>query len=283
MYPTNFFSLVPPFPRGHRVFVAMSFDTRFDQHWKEVLEPALSAVTVDGINLQPYRVNAGHVSDSILTEILDGISSARLIVADITSIGTLDGRPLRNANVMYEVGLAHAVRLPEEVVLFRSDDDALLFDMANVRVNGYSPETPLEARAVVTGAVQNALSEARSRRHATVMRLTSMLDIPSWVALVESVSHGIPQPPHGTVGQAVGGVQRMGAISRLLALGLLETRFESLGPAGLAAPAETLGRYYATELGKAVVAEGIVRMGVANPAVLASLVRESLGSVDASQ
>ena len=63
---------------------------------------------------------------------MDGITSSRLFLADVTSIGKRDDVPIRNGNVMYEIGLAHAVRLPEEVLLFRSDSDRLLFDLANV-------------------------------------------------------------------------------------------------------------------------------------------------------
>ncbi len=74
-------------------------------------------------------------SDSILTEILDGIGRCRAFLADISLIGEIENTPIRNANVLYEVGLAHAVRLPQEVLLFRSDDRPLMFDMANIRVN----------------------------------------------------------------------------------------------------------------------------------------------------
>ena len=88
----------------------------------------------------PRRVDAHVVSDSLLTKILDGIARCRVFLADISAIGTVGGRPVRNANVLYEVGLAHSVRLPEEVLLFRSDDQQLLFDVANVRVNRYDPD-----------------------------------------------------------------------------------------------------------------------------------------------
>ena len=127
MYPNNYFSLFPAFPRSDTVFVAMSFASKFDQRWQKVLAPAISSVTVSGNKLKAERVDTSRIGDSILTELLTHIRSARLIVGDVTSLGILDDRPIRNGNVMYEIGIAHAVRLPEEVLLFRSDSDHLEF------------------------------------------------------------------------------------------------------------------------------------------------------------
>jgi len=119
MYPAHFYGLFPAFPRNKTVFVAMSFDQQFDRRWTEVIEPAIQDIVIDGTPLKAIRVNSRIVGDSILTEILSGIGTAQVILADISSIGTLDDRPVRNGNVMYEIGLAHATRLPEEVLLFR--------------------------------------------------------------------------------------------------------------------------------------------------------------------
>src|SRR5688572_24479525 len=132
MYPAAFFGLFPPFPRTDQVFVAMSFAPQFDARWRDVIQPAIRRISANNIRQEPRRVDASIVGDSILTEILQGVSQSRLVFADITSRNHLGAEPVRNANVMYEVGLAHAVRLPEEVLLFRSDADPLLFDVAQV-------------------------------------------------------------------------------------------------------------------------------------------------------
>ncbi len=125
----------------------MSFDPSFDARWPHVLAPAVRAVLVNDRPLDPHRVDLRRVSDSILTEILDGIARCRVFLADLTSFGEINGRAVRNANVMYEVGLAHAVRQPEEVLLFRSDDLDLLFDITNVRVHRYDPDGCRKAAA----------------------------------------------------------------------------------------------------------------------------------------
>jgi len=172
VYPANYFGLFPPFPRKDTVFVAMSFDEQFEKRWTDVIGPAIANVKPNGNALAAIRVDSRRISDSILTEILSGIGTARLVLADVTTIGYMDGgRAIRNANVLYEVGLAHAQRLPEEVLLFRSDNDNLLFDVANVRVNTYAPDqAPDEARKLISDCVEAALREVDLRRNLSDQR-----------------------------------------------------------------------------------------------------------------
>lgn len=191
MYPATFFGLFPAFPRDWRAFVAMSFEERFTPRWENVLRPALKGVEIDGHQLEPHRVDLTMSSDSILTNILDEISRCRVLVADITTLGRVRGGPVRNQNVFYEIGLAHAVRLPEEVLLFRSDKDKLAFDISNVRVHHYDPDgKPDEARALVTKVVEGSLKELDVRKSLAVRRAADRLDLHSWWLLVQARSAG---------------------------------------------------------------------------------------------
>lgn len=226
MYPAHFFNLFPAFPRENRVFVAMSFEPAFQARWHEVIMPAVSDVAVNAVALEPYRVDAHVVSDSLLTQILDGIARCRVFLADVSAIGTLAGKPIRNANVLYEVGLAHATRLPEEVLLFRSDDEALLFDVANVRVNRYDPGgNPGAARQQVAKAIGAALQEIDLRRHLAVRRAGEALDYESWMLLFELSSAPVHHPPRRTMRDALGAVGRVAAITRLLDVGAIQGSF----------------------------------------------------------
>lgn len=271
MYPANLFDLFPPFPREEKVFVAMSFDPRFDDRRREVITPAICNVLVNGTPLEPVRVDMRQVSDSILTEILTGITNSRLVFADVTTIGVADGKPIRNGNVMYEVGIAHATRLPEEVILFRSDNDPLLFDMANVRVNSYQPDqSPEEARWKVSDTIVAAVKEIDLRKHLAVKKAAESLDFPSWWALAEVQSQeGIAHPEMRTMGQALGNASRANAISRLLDLGAIKTTYLNVTPELFAKIADSsdapILKYQCTEFGKAVFQEGIARMGLFSP------------------
>jgi len=117
----------------------MSFDAQFEARWRRVLSPGLGHLMHNGVQVEPFRVDLSKASDAILGEILEAIGDSLVVVADTTATAELNGRAVRNPNVLYEVGIGHAVRLPEEVVLLRSDDLRLDFDIAGVRVHSYDP------------------------------------------------------------------------------------------------------------------------------------------------
>lgn len=184
MYPLNVFNLFPPFPSNNKVFVAMDFGKKNEKRWKLVIEPAVRAITTDstvnGTKLEPYRVDMRKVSDSIITDITYGISKCILFFADVTTVRHCQKKAFRNGNVLYEVGIAHSSRLPEEVILFRSDNDPLLFDLTTIRVNKYDPDKkPEEARNLVKEALICAMKEIDLQRHLSVQRAADALTVDS--------------------------------------------------------------------------------------------------------
>lgn len=225
MYPHHYLGLFPPFPREHKIFVAMSFAPQFRSRWEKVISPAIRSVRVDDRPQQPHRVDASQISDSILTEILGGISNDRLIIADLTTIGSVAGEAVRNGNVMYEVGLAHAVRLPEEVLLFRSDSDNIPFDIANVRVNHYEPDgDPGSAKSQVSEAIVKAIREIDLKRHIAVKKAVQSLDFLGWSVLAQACTKGgVRHFETGTVAKSLTNNPRNATIARLLELGALAT------------------------------------------------------------
>ena len=258
----------------------MSFDPRFAYRWSEVIDPAIRKVQVNGKSLEPLRVDARRISESILTEILSGIANSRLVLADVTALGHEQDRPIRNGNVMYEVGIAHAVRLPEEVLLFRSDSEPLLFDVANVRVNNYAPdEQPEEAKSLITESIVGALRELELHRHLAAAKAAESLDYPSWWLLAETRSvKGIEHPEAKTMRQLLGNASRAAAISRLLELGAIRTSYLSMTPEKFAelkdSPDTPFLTYECTEFGAAVFQECARQMGVLSPDMIATLEKE---------
>ena len=260
MYPNTYLNLFPPFPRDKRIFVAMSFDSRFDARWQNVLAPAIRRVTVTGVALEPHRVDLLTASDSVLTEILEGISRCRFFLADITDLGDLDGNPVRNANVLYEVGIAHATRLPQEVLLLRSDRNKLLFDIMNVRVLEYDPDgDPATAQNFVVNAIEQSLDELNLTQSLTVRRIAESLDIDTWWLLLEITGVG----PSKTKLTA----KRRQTIGRLFDAGLMSTTFldarRSINKRGL--NFSECVTYSLTELGRLVVRYGRDQMHILSP------------------
>ena len=275
MYPATFFGLFPPFQRTDRVFVAMSFDARFDDRWAQILEPAITNITIEGRELTAHRVDLSRRGDSVLTEILEEIARCRVLVADITTIAIVQNRSIRNANVMYEVGLAHAVRLPEEVVLLRSDDDPLPFDVANVRVHTYNPEQQSEAREYVTELIIDALRSIEVAKSQAVQHTCETLDFESWDILYEIAARGnLSHPSRKDVIEGMGiwrAGARIAAIQRLLELGAIETDYQQItlrhigGDSEL--PKQDLFHYRMTPFGNALLQITLKRINIFRPEI----------------
>lgn len=261
MYPKTFFDLFPAFPQDNRVFVVMSFHPKFSARWERVIAPG-----INDAGLEPHRVDARKVSDSILTEILDNIRKSRVIFCDITEMGTLlvdrsDSNPygVRNGNAMYELGIAHAIRLPEEVLVFRSDSGRLPFDVTSVRVRDYKPDEEFsEARTMVCAAIQDALIEIDHTRNLAVLRVSDSLDFRSWVLLGQAIIDGsIKHPIIRNARHVLSNISVLPALSRMLDLRLLETAHPRITQEFLATvsedtPEELLFSYRATPFGVAV-------------------------------
>jgi len=178
---------------------------------------------------------------------------------------------------MYEVGLAQAVRLPEEVVLFRSDEDSLLFDTSTIRVNSYSPDVaPEEAKSAVADTLLETLRELDLQRHLTVRKVVEMLDYPSWLVLVETKAQkGLLHPKIKTMGDVLGNTGRARAISRLLEIGAIRTKFIKVTSEQFAQlKGKTdfeLLKYECTEFSNAVLHETANQMNMLSPEMKVAL------------
>jgi len=233
MYPGEILNLFPPYPRNHIVFVAMSFDPAFYPRWKNVIETSINSTELDGNLLEAHRIDLSKKSDSIITEIVQQISQCRLVLADISTIGYSKRnffskkKPIRNANVMYEVGIAHATRLPEEVILLRSDNDPLDFDISGVRVHKYNPERVEEAIALIKDLVNNAFESIDTRKNITVRNAAESLDLNMFILLHKSINE-IKHPSLNTWAEALGNIHTMQAINRLLSLGMFKVKYNKM-------------------------------------------------------
>jgi len=257
MFPSELFSLYPPFPSEQRVFVAMSFAAPFQRRWEAVIKPAIIST-----GLTPFRVDVSTISDSILTQILRGICDSRLIFADVTN-----NTGVTNPNVMYEIGLAHAVRQPQEVILFRSDKEKLLFDLAHVKVNFYEPDTKADAsKASVEKALNEAMAETEQRKGIAVNRATDALDQTAIELMLTSMDGSIRYPKIKTLRDHVINAPKVSALSRLLELGLVKAQYptftiDDLQDEKMDESLEDLVTYQLTALGDAVMANFSIKLG----------------------
>ena len=98
--------------------------------------------------------NAGDLDNqqNILQDIVEGIHQADVIIADLTGL---------NANVFYELGLAHAIN--KKVIIITQDLGELPFDIKSYRANEYSlqfnklPKLIEELKKLLVGAIDNSV------------------------------------------------------------------------------------------------------------------------------
>jgi len=277
-----------------QVFVAMPFAPQFSSVWERAFRPG-----IEDCGLTAYRVDTRSVSDSILVDILDGIAHSRLVLCDVSPVScapvssalrALGGRGRRplypNGNVMYELGLAHATRQAEEVVLVRNEaEQPLLFDMSGVRVHGYPSNDLDAARETIRELVRDAMDTVEKTKGFQVLKAKQALTLTDlklirkwwpygfrmWAKDPDGDLSGIP----GELNVAVADLQRLGIV-----------RVGSL-PADQACAVEMVW----TDFGNAVVAAlgPTLMMGRTDPAekaraeAAAAAVEAEAASVEATQ
>jgi len=86
-----------------------------------------------------------------MDQVWEGINAAKVLVAELTS---------RNPNVLYELGLAHALRKP--VVLISSNEDDIPSTYRHIRVIYYDTNDPFWAINLFAKVAENILSAIKN-------------------------------------------------------------------------------------------------------------------------
>jgi len=164
----------------------MPFAKSFDLVWSDAIAPAAKEC-----GLVPFRADLRKASDSILVDILDAVAHARLIIADLSPVVCAPSGRLRallssassrpqypNGNVMYELGLAHAMRQAEEVILVRNHAKTnLLFDVSGIRVHSYDGNDMAASQATFEGLMRDALATIDHTKVLQVARAVQAITI----------------------------------------------------------------------------------------------------------
>lgn len=126
MYPKTFFEMEPPKTQTGKCLVIMPFADTFDEVYaamQEVIEGPLLHFTCERAD---ELLGGGH----IMQDVLRGIGEAEIILADLTD---------RNANVFYELGIAHMLKDLDKVILLTQDMACVPFDLSAFRCLAYTP------------------------------------------------------------------------------------------------------------------------------------------------
>lgn len=120
-------------------FVIMPFSSSFDLVYTSTIQESVISE-----NLTCLRADEIHGPEVITRDIWISINKARLIVADLTG---------KNANVFYELGIAHA--LGKDVILMTQTMDDVPFDLKSIRCIVYTNSN--EGRSNATGRLRLAI------------------------------------------------------------------------------------------------------------------------------
>lgn len=128
-------------------FVMMPFAEPVGGYYTTVYQPAIEKAKLKAIRADAEIFGTG----KIIEQIWAGINAARVLVVELTG---------RNPNVLYELGLAHALRKP--VVLVSSNEGDVPFDVRHVRVIYYDMHDPFWGQKLIEKVAENILSALKN-------------------------------------------------------------------------------------------------------------------------
>jgi hypothetical protein len=136
-------------------FVMQPFAPPLGEYYEKIYRPA-----IEKAGLKPVRADADLFgTGKIMDQVWDGITAAKVLVAELTS---------RNPNVFYELGLAHALEKP--VVLVSSREDDVPFDLQHIRVIYYDMSDPFWGAKLIEKVAENILSAIQNPEEAVFRR-----------------------------------------------------------------------------------------------------------------
>jgi len=128
-------------------FVIMPFDSLFQTQYERVIRPA-----IEEIGLKCVRGDEIYSKPNIMSDIWNSIRTARLLIAELTD---------KNANVFYEVGLAHAIGKP--IILLTRNEDDVPFDLKSLRYRYYDVNDPFwgeNLRDAIQSMARNVIEQS---------------------------------------------------------------------------------------------------------------------------
>ena len=132
-------------------FVMMPFANPIGGYYTSIYEPAIKKAGLTAVRADTDIFGTGKIIDQIWA----GLKNAKVLVAELTG---------RNPNVLYELGLAHALHKP--VVLVSSNEADVPFDVRHVRVIYYELTDPFWGEKLIAKVAENIISAIKNPQEA---------------------------------------------------------------------------------------------------------------------
>lgn len=129
----------------NRCFVAYPFQDPFDRYFRDLYFPA-----IENAGLQAITARDIFAAGDVIRQIAAAIRDSIVVLADLS---------LPNANVYYEVGLAHAWGKP--VVLTTQAAESVPFDLRGGRLHIYDKDDPAWGNSLVTSVTKSLIETVK--------------------------------------------------------------------------------------------------------------------------
>lgn len=132
-------------------FVLMPFSNPFNKYYSSIIVPA-----AEEAGLSTFRADSLYGPANLMLDIFENIKKAKVLIAELTT---------RNPNVMYELGLAHALHKP--VILITQNIEDVPFDLRAIRCLVYDVTDPNWASDLATNikmSIEAIHNEARVKK-----------------------------------------------------------------------------------------------------------------------
>ena len=139
---------VPKYERINNLSVAvmMPFDKKFDNIYKTIKK------TVEDNGLECCRVDEVPSTGIIVQKIVDLIDTSIVTICDCTN---------KNANVFYEMGIAHT--LGREVIIIAQDSEEIPFDIRHIKHTIYNKNNLDELKKELGKIIRASMRRSNSR------------------------------------------------------------------------------------------------------------------------
>jgi len=124
-------------------FVMQPFAPPYSGYYEMIFKPAIERAGLIPVRADAEIFGAGKIMDQVWR----GIRRAKVLLAELTT---------RNANVYYELGLAHAQGKP--VVLIAAEGESVPFDVHHIRVVYYDVTDPFWGQKLIDKVSENIRS-----------------------------------------------------------------------------------------------------------------------------
>ncbi len=141
-------------------FVLMPFREPFNKYYTAIIKPA-----IEEANLRALRADEIYAPTQIINDIWNSIHNAKAVIVELTT---------RNPNVMYELGLCHAIGKP--VIMISQSTEDIPFDLKHMRCILYDTTEPDWASKLRSGITKGIQSIIAGRIDSAPFRISDRAD-----------------------------------------------------------------------------------------------------------